>query len=516
MAELRLHTSTAIAKGHIELDADRYPGRVEESGKLLVCTVPLLKDGSYTVRLFNDAGHTDLNPRLNRITVLADKPPTVELLKPARQSSAPPGRRRGRDDPAADDHGLDRLRLEMKLKPPETEAPSAEDAKSAADSAPPKLVKEWTDFAGDSITSAVRQHRLKLGADAFQPGQTVLIRAVAFDRREINQWGLDLKPQEGASPWHAIKIVPADAQSSAALEQLDGLRSAIWKILEKQIHARTATAVLLKAMLPSPAGRGAGGEGGMREAGQQPGVSLSQSPHPNPFPEGEGTDVPNLLPKGEGTSVASLLPAGEGTEVAIVPIRTEQIDIQKASVDLVKSIGSAERDQRLSIKRILNALAFGEMLQAVSRCDDWMKLKSPDDWRRPAGQLTAAQDRIIDVLRKLLDAARHAEADVLAEMQRRPGSDLPDDVKQKLEEMRAKLDKFLAQQKKLIEAGENLAKKPVDDFTKEEEELLKGMAAAEDDWAKFMQDLHSDLSKLPEQDFANPRRPRSWSRFRRS
>jgi hypothetical protein len=503
VAELRLHPSTAVAKGHIELDADRYPGRVEEGGKLLVCTLPLLKDGSYTVRLFNDAGHTDPNPRLNRITVLTDKPPTVELLKPARQSSAAPGSDLSVMIRAADDHGLDRLRLEMKLKSAETEAGSAEDAKSAADSAPAKLVKEWTDFAGDSITSAVRQHRLELRADAFQPGQTVLVRAVAFDRREINQWGLDLKPQEGVSPWHSIKIVPADAQSSAALEQLDGLRSAIWKILEKQIHARTATAVVLKQALPSPAGRGAGGEGGIREAGQQAGISQSRSPHPNPLPAGEGTDVPNPLPKGEGTDVLSPLPKVEGTDVAIGQVRTEQIDIQKSSVDLVKSIGPAERDQRLSIKRILNALAFGEMLQAVSRCDDWMKLKSPDDWQQPVGQLTAAQDRIIDVLRKLLDAARHAEADVLAEMQRRPGSDLPDDVKQKLEEMRAKLDKFLAQQKKLIEAGENLAKKPVDDFTKEEEELLKGMAAAEDDWAKFIEDLRSDLSKLPEQDFAN-------------
>ena len=44
---------------------------------------------------------------------------------------------------------------------------------------------------------------------------------------------------------------------------------------------------------------------------------------------------------------------------------------------------------------------------------------------------------------------------------------------------------------------------PVEDFAAKEEELLKRMAAAEDDWAKFMKDLHSDLSKLPEQDFAN-------------
>ena len=77
--------------------------------------MPLLKNGSYSVRLFDDAGHTDPNPRLNRITVLPDKPPTVELLKPARQSSAAPGS----DVPvmirAGDDHGLERLRLEMKV-----------------------------------------------------------------------------------------------------------------------------------------------------------------------------------------------------------------------------------------------------------------------------------------------------------------------------------------------------------------------------------------------------------------
>ncbi len=121
----------------------------------------------------------------------------------------------------------------------------------------------------------------------------------------------------------------------------------------------------------------------------------------------------------------------------------------------------------------------------------------------PALQLIASQDRIIDVLRKLLDVARLAQADMLAEMKERPGGNLPDDAKHTLEEIRKKLDKFLAEQKKIIEASENLAKTPVEDFAAKEEELLKRMAAAEDDWAKFINDLHSDLSKLPEQDFAN-------------
>ncbi len=179
------------------------------------------------------------------------------------------------------------------------------------------------------------------------------------------------------------------------------------------------------------------------------------------------------------------------------------MEIQKTSVELVQSIGPADRPERLAIKRVLNGLAFGDMLQAVTRCETLVKLKAPGEFKKPTAELTAAQDRIIDVLRKLLDVTRHAQSDVLAEMKKRPGGNLPNDTKKKLEDIRNKLDKFLEQQKKVIEASENLAKMPVEDFTDKEKEALRRMAAAEDDWSKFMQDLHSDLSKLPEQDFAN-------------
>ena len=184
-------------------------------------------------------------------------------------------------------------------------------------------------------------------------------------------------------------------------------------------------------------------------------------------------------------------------------MRNDQIEIQKKSSDLVKSIGPSDREERTAIKQALNALAVGDMLQAVARCDNLAKLKTPEEFRKSAPELTAVQDRIVDALRKLLDVARHAESEMLAAMKNRPDTSLPNDVKQKLQEMRDKLDKFLKEQKKLIEASENLAKTPVEDFTKEEKEALKGMAATEDDWSKFMANAHSDMSKLPEQDFAN-------------
>ena len=328
------------------------------------------------------------------------------------------------------------------------------------------VVKQWTDFPGDATTTAVRRYALSLKPGVVKVGQTVLVRAVAWDRRMISDWGLDLKPQESASGWQAIKIIAPEAESSALLEQLESLRGVIWKLLEKQVAARTAAGAMVHAR-------------GM-------------------------------------------------TQAAVADVRARQIDIQKSTVELAGSIAPSNRQEQLAIKRALSALAFGEMLQAVAHCDELMgrlavadtaagdgaganapsaakrgKL-APPDLAKPAAELIVSQDRIIGVLRKLLDVIRQAESKLLAEMKNRVPANLPDDVKRNLDEMRDKLAKFLKQQKKVIEASESLAKKPVEDFTEAEKELLKKMAAAEDEWSKFINEVKSDLSKLPEQDFANP------------
>ncbi len=428
VAELRLRTSTPVARGHVQLGGERLLGRVEEDGRLLVVSLPLMKNGAYTVHLFNDVGHTDASPRQNRVSVIPDAAPTAELLKPARQSTASLGGELEVLARAGDDHGLGRLRLEMKIAKSESDEGEASEAV--------EVVKQWVDFAGNS-TTAVRRHVLPLKPDVVKPGQTVLLRAVAGDRRSIDSGSIHLKPQETAGAWHAVKIIALEEEQVAALKQFDDLRAAIFAILEKQIRARTA------------------GNNAKPQA-----VKLESNP-------------------------------------SIADVRTRQIDIQKTTTDLSRSITPGDNKERRTIKRTLNGLAVGDMLEAVSQCDVLMKIAGP------TAKLTAAQDRIIDTLRKLLDVVRRAEAEAMADMKKRPGGDLPDDARQKLEDIRAKLDKFLKQQKKIIEAGENLAKTPVEDFSKEQEELLKGMAAAEDEWAKFMKDLHSDLSKLPEQDFAN-------------
>jgi len=442
VAELRIRPSVPVAAGHLMSEGQQFTGRVEHGGQLLVVKMPLLKNTSFTIHLFNDAGHTDPSPRVNRVRVLPDNEPTVELLKPPRQGSAKPGEDAAVMIRCGDDHGIGRVRLEMKVTKTQPEAGEAGGpAGETAEKTFASTVEEWTEFT--SRSAVVLHHRLGLSADRFEPGQTVLVRAVAWDTRNFGEYGFDLKPQEASSDWHAIRIVDPNVQAAAELEQLDSLRGAIWKILEKQIRARVRAGMILKS------------------------------------------------------------PDAEEAAATAAEVRGEQVDVQRMSIELIKAIGDDQRDERQTIKRILNQLAFGEMLQAVQLCDSLMKIRSLDGFQRPVPPLNDTQDRIIEILRGLLDVTRQAQTEELAEMTKRPGGDLPPDVQEKLKEAMDKLDEFLEQQKKVIEASENLAKKPVEDFTEEDEQLLKTLAATESEWSKFMNELATDLSKLPEQDFAN-------------
>jgi len=440
-AELAVRPSVPIAEGHVLCRGRRIAGRVEQNGGLLRVKLPLDEDGTFTIHLLNDRGHGDPDPRVNRIRVLPDKPPTVELKKPPRQSTSAAGAEVPVMILAGDDHGLERLRLEVKVKPA-ADGEGVSDT-SGEDAARSLQGEQWTGF-GDGDTTVVRHHALVLSPDDVRPGETVLVRAVAWDGRRVPDLTEPLEPQQAASPWHTIELVAEDAQAAAELAELDGLRNKLWQIFQKQVRARAGAAGI--PGLGGPAQRGA----------------------------------------------------------AAAETRNGQIEVQKSSDALVKSIGKTDDDERLKVKRILSNLAYDEMLKAVEQSDALAGAKTLEAFDAGVPGLLTTQDRIIEVLRGLLDVARNAQSEMLAEMKRRQSGDLPPDVVEKLEEARRKLDEFLKQQKKVIEASEDLAKRPVEDFSEEEEQKLKELAAVEDDWSKFMKELHTDLSKLPEQDFANP------------
>ena len=127
------------------------------------------------------------------------------------------------------------------------------------------MVAEWTKF--DGSTSVLVNHRLEIDKDKIKPGQTVMFRAIAWDKRDFGDYNLDLKPQETASDWHSIRMISEEQKVAGLLQQLDSLREQVRKIFEQQVHTRVKTALLLQK---EAADQNAGGGRGPHRAGRDP------------------------------------------------------------------------------------------------------------------------------------------------------------------------------------------------------------------------------------------------------
>jgi hypothetical protein len=154
-----------------------------------------------------------------------------------------------------------------------------------------------------------------------------------------------------------------------------------------------------------------------------------------------------------------------------------------------------------SVRRVLDALVAGDMTAAIDACDTVVK-KTPI---APAdvAALAAAQDRIIETLKHILGALgvllEDAKTGKLAE-----GNAIPSDAEDALRKLLDDLKEFAEAQKRIIEATNNLAARPVNDYTEEDKSKLKELKTAEENWSKFLKEAYSDISKLPTQDFSNP------------
>ena len=185
-------------------------------------------------------------------------------------------------------------------------------------------------------------------------------------------------------------------------------------------------------------------------------------------------------------------------------------------LEKVRSAQGAIRDETASIaaglagptgaldalRRALEGLVAGDMATALDSCDSLLRAFAAGSGF-DAAPLVAVQDRIIEMLRRIIGLAalvlEDARSGKLSE-----GTEIPADISEQLRKLLEDVKKFIEDQKRIIQATNNLAARPVDDFTDADKERLKELAADEEDWSKFLREAYSDLSKLPEQDFANP------------
>ncbi len=305
------------------------------------------------------------------------------------------------------------------------------------------VLHEWR--LSEEPAQFAARHEWTLAAARYPPGTVLYVRAVAEDNRYVSLPGREVKPQRAVTDWVKVTVVSPQKRASELVAALSDLRAQLNKLLQIQLEARLLVARALANAQPNEFGPVA------REAlGRQRAVR---------------------------EEAGRIIDAHQGAKQSFVQLTV----------------------------RTLSSLHDREMAEAIRLAERLPHSGELNGRKKAAEELMGVQDEIIAVLSKLLDLARTAETRALAEAERKEGGDLPTEpVLDKLRELKEKLDEFLRQQKRVIEASENLAKKPVEDFTKEDEKLLEELAAVEDDWARFMGEARSDLSKLPEQDFANP------------
>jgi len=122
-----------------------------------------------------------------------------------------------------------------------------------------------------------------------------------------------------------------------------------------------------------------------------------------------------------------------------------------------------------------------------------------------AEQTRRSQTRILEELLSLLGQAADARPEQLKPASE--GKDIPqppalareERAKEALEDVKH----FVAAEERVLEKSRTLADKGPEDLTQAEQENLGELAREEEKWAKFFEEKLTDLSKLPNQDFAD-------------
>jgi hypothetical protein len=155
------------------------------------------------------------------------------------------------------------------------------------------------------------------------------------------------------------------------------------------------------------------------------------------------------------------------------------------------------------IQRTLQVLVNEDATSAVDRAADIMLLSDSKALGPIATKLRQHQSRIIDVLESLL-AISSSEQRKLSQVAQKEGDDRPNTAEAEAwKKMLEDLKKFDKEQRAVIDATTDLAKKPKDQYDQNDDKKLADLAAVEDKWEKFMNNAMADASKIAEQDQAN-------------
>jgi len=208
----------------------------------------------------------------------------------------------------------------------------------------------------------------------------------------------------------------------------------------------------------------------------------------------EGLRVDTNIAARKLTDLIRVRDAGGKLAVGQQKLRSEMLDV----VDRFPFT-----PEMVTVQQALALLANNDALMAVTQARVLAGVAEMSERSRACATLAGTQDKIIRSLQTLLAILPSLAG---GEKDKTPtaGEDVPPEAAEKLADLKADLEKFIDEQRKIIDASERLTKRPMDNFTAEDEKLLKDLELAQDKWEKFLNEKFADFSKLAQQDFSKP------------
>jgi hypothetical protein len=303
--------------------------------------------------------------------------------------------------------------------------------------------KDWplSPKDGKPVRTATVRHTLDFPAGEYRLGDTLRYRFVAVDNRDLKTLDPGLAAQSAAGQVFTVHFNDTAAQAAASAKRWEELRDKLAALLGRQVALRKSAQALV------------------------PALSLED----------------------------------------LRKIATPLSDGQKSLRTDIAALGQDfpfEPSMKL-IQKSLQVLAVEDATFAMDRTADLLLLSDSRTLSPLAIKLRQHQGRIIDVLQTLL-AMAEAEGDRIAKKgENREGGELPADAREAWKKLAEDLKEFQKEQRAVIDATADLAKKPKDGFGPEDDKKLGELALQQDKWDKFLSDRLADMSKIAEQDLAN-------------
>jgi len=297
------------------------------------------------------------------------------------------------------------------------------------------------DPTGKPLKGFNLKYELPLAAANYKNGDVVRYRFAAVDNRALTNLGPDMGPQTTTGQTFTISLSDSTVTEAKTTKAWDELRKKLQDLLDR--------------------------EGKLHE------------------------DARPILPKLAIDEVKKITgPIGDGQR----SLRTDMAAIAKDF--------PFEPPMKL-VQKTLQVLVTEDATAAVDRAADIMLLSDTKTLGPVATKLRQNQSRVIDVLESLL-AIANTEQNKPSSVVAKDGDEDPNTAQtDAFKKMLDDLKKFDKEQKAVIEATADLAKKPKDQYDQNDEKNLKALAAVEDKWEKFMNNAMADMSKIAEQDQAN-------------